>query len=109
MIALSKKPDYEGENLEINEKEGKRKMLIETESCSIKKKQKKETNPTTATRTSQIQPKLENILRNFFLPSVSFSLLSWLCALDQVDEMPRGVVCQPYRPMGVGAEGAFPH
>lgn len=38
MIALSKKPDYEGENLEINEKEGKRKMLIETESCSIKKK-----------------------------------------------------------------------
>jgi len=28
MIALSKKPDYEGENLEINEKEGKRKMLI---------------------------------------------------------------------------------
>lgn len=70
---------------------------------------KKKTNPTTATRTSQIQPKLENILPNFFLPSVSFSLLSWLCALDQVDEMPRSVVCQPYRPMGVGAEGAFPH
>jgi len=36
--SIVKKTGLWRENLEINEKEGKRKMLIETESCSIKKK-----------------------------------------------------------------------